>query len=116
MKVKLYGIPNCNTVKKALSWLEEHQIDFVFHDFKKLGIAETKLRDWAFVQGWELLMNRKGLTWKQLDLQIKESINSENAAVALMQEKTSLIKRPVLEANGKIFFGFDEVAYSNIFF
>ena len=113
--MKVYGIPNCDTVKKSLTWLKENGIEYEFHDFKKLGIAEQKLKEWASQTGWEPLVNKKGLTWRNLDQQVKDSVISDKAAFALMQEKTSVIKRPVLETNGKILLGFDEDAYKKQF-
>lgn len=107
--MKIYGIPNCNTVKKTLDWFKQHQIDYEFHDFKKLGITEAKLEEWAVQLGWEALINKKGTTWRALDTDLQQSINSKANAFRLMQEKTSVIKRPVVEtASGKIILGFDE--------
>lgn len=107
--MKIYGIPNCNTVKKTLDWFNQHQIDYEFHDFKKLGITEAKLEEWAAQLGWEALINKKGTTWRALDTDLQQSINSKANAFRLMQEKTSVIKRPVVEtASGKIILGFDE--------
>lgn len=109
--MKVYGIPNCDTVKKSLTWLKENGIPYEFHDFKKLGITESKLKEWANKVGWESLINKKGLTWRNLDPQIKDSITSEKAAFELMQEKTSLIKRPVIETGRGILQGFDQETY-----
>lgn len=107
--MKIYGIPNCNTVKKTLDWFKQHQIDYEFHDFKKLGITEAKLEEWAAQLGWEALINKKGTTWRALDMDLQQSIHSKANAFRLMQEKTSVIKRPVVEtASGKIILGFDE--------
>ena len=110
--MKVYGIKNCNTVAKALSWLKENQIDFEFHDFKKLGISESKLKEWADQLGWEALINKRGTTWKNLDADTQNSIISEDSAFKLMQEKTSLIKRPVIETDDNILLGFDEEKYN----
>ena len=113
--MKVYGIKNCNTVKKALEWLKDHNIDFEFHDFKKSGISEEKLRAWSAKAGWEPLINKKGTTWKKLDPEVQESIVSEDAAYKLMLDKTSVIKRPVIETgNGKILLGFNEHEYSEL--
>lgn len=107
--MKIYGIPNCNTVKKTLDQFKQHQIDYEFHDFKKLGITEAKLEEWAVQLGWEALINKKGTTWRALDTDLQQSINSKANAFRLMQEKASVIKRPVVEtASGKIILGFDE--------
>ena len=107
--MKIYGIPNCNTVKKTLDWFKQHQIDYEFHDFKKLGITEAKLEEWAAQLGWEALINKKGTTWRALDTDLQQSINSKANAFRLMQEKTSVIKLPVVEtASRKIILVFDE--------
>ena len=110
--MKVYGITNCNTVKKALDWLKANHVDYEFHDFKKLGISEEKLKEWDSKAGYEKFMNKQGLTWKQLDPTIKDSVNSAAEALPLLQQKTSMIKRPVIEDGGFLFFGFDESAYS----
>lgn len=112
----VYGIPNCNTVKKALDWLNEHQIAYEFHDYKKKGITAEKLQSWAAQTGWEALVNKKGTTWRQLDPAAQASVTSEKAAVTLMKEKTSVIKRPLIEKNNKVVaLGFDEEAYQKAF-
>lgn len=110
--MKVYGIKNCNTVAKGLNWLKENHLDFEFHDFKKLGISESKLKEWADQLGWEALINKRGTTWKNLDADTQNSIISEDSAFKLMQEKTSLIKRPVIETDDNILLGFDEEKYN----
>jgi arsenate reductase (glutaredoxin) len=108
----VYGIKNCNTVKSAIEWLNKNKIEFAFHDYKKLGIAQSKLTEWCKQVGWESLVNKRGTTWRQLDEGIQKKVANEKAAIALMLEKTSVIKRPVVEKNGKILLlGFDEVEY-----
>jgi arsenate reductase (glutaredoxin) len=111
--MKVYGITNCNTVKKALDWLKENHVKYEFHDFKKLGISEERLQEWDTKAGYEKFLNKQGLTWKQLDPQVKESIKTSGDALRLLQQKTSMIKRPVIEDNGFLFFGFDEGVYRN---
>ena len=113
--MKVYGIKNCNTVKKALDWLEKNHIDYEFHDFKKLGISEPKLEEWASKLDWESLINKRGTTWKQLDSAQQFAANSKDEAFKLMQEKTSVIKRPVIETERGIFLGFDDAAYRKFF-
>ncbi len=113
--MKVYGIKNCNTVKKALDWLEENNIKYEFHDFKKLGITESKLEEWASKLGWEPLVNKRGTTWKQLEPQRQTAVNSKPEAFKLMQEKTSVIKRPVIETENGILLGFDEASYKKLF-
>lgn len=112
--MKVYGITNCNTVKKALDWLKDHQVAYEFHDFKKFGISEEKLSEWDKKAGYEKFMNKQGLTYKQLDPSVKESIKTNADALKLLQQKTSMIKRPVIEADGFLFFGFDENAYKTL--
>ena len=112
--MKVYGIKNCDTVKKALKWLESHNIDFEFHDFKKSGISNEKLKEWSTKLGWEPLLNKRGTTWKKLDAETQNRIINENDAFKLMQEKTSVIKRPVIENGQDILIGFDENTYQQI--
>ncbi len=108
----VYGIKNCNTVKSALDWLKKNGVDFEFHDYKARGISEQKLKDWCQQVGWEALVNKKGTTWRQLDDATKEKISSEMEAIALMISKTSVIKRPLLEKDGKVLaLGFDEEVF-----
>ncbi|MBL4675418.1 MAG: Spx/MgsR family RNA polymerase-binding regulatory protein [Mucilaginibacter sp.] len=109
--MKVYGITNCNTVKKALDWLKANNVPYEFHDFKKLGISPEKLEEWDTKAGYEKFLNKQGLTWKQLDPAIKEGVKTKNDALKLLQEKTSMIKRPVIEKDGFLFFGFDEAVY-----
>jgi arsenate reductase len=112
----LYGIKNCNTVKNAVSWLNDKQVKFEFHDYKSRGITEEKLKAWSKQVGWENLVNKRGTTWRQLDDRTQKKITSEKAAIALMLEKTSVIKRPLIEENGKVVaLGFDESTYSEVF-
>ena len=108
----VYGIPNCNTVKKSLDWLKAHQIDFEFHDFKKKGITAEKLNSWSKVFGWETVLNRKGLTWKKLSKEEQAAIDTQDKAIAYLMENTSAIKRPIIEKDGKaILISFDEDRY-----
>ena len=111
----VYGITNCNTVKKALDWLKANKIDYEFHDFKKLGVSDEKLQEWDRKAGYEKFLNKQGLTWKQLDPQVKESIKTADDALKLLRQKTSMIKRPVIEDGGFLFFGFDQEVYQNHF-
>jgi len=111
----VYGIPNCDTVKKALTWLKANHIDFEFHDFKKLGISAKKLKEWDKKAGYEKFLNKKSSVWKDVDEQVKESIITADAAFLLLQEKTSIIKRPVIEDGKFLYFGFDEAVYEKHF-
>lgn len=112
----VYGIKNCNTVKSALDWLKKNNVEFEFHDYKSKGITESKLREWSRQTGWEPLVNKRGTTWRQLDAETQSSITDEKSAIALMMEKTSVIKRPLIESDGKVLtIGFDEAEYRKKF-
>jgi arsenate reductase (glutaredoxin) len=114
--ITIYGIKNCNTVKTALDWLKKKKIELEFHDYKSKGISEAKLQQWSKQVGWESLINKRGTTWRQLDEATQAKVISEAAAIALMKEKTSVIKRPLIEDNGKIVaLGFDESVYKGLF-
>ena len=113
--MKVYGITNCDTVKKALTWLKANNVEYEFHDFKKLGVSDEKLNEWNDKAGYEKFLNKQGLTWKQLDPAVKETITSAPEALALLKQKTSMIKRPVIEDGGFLFFGFNEDVYKQHF-
>ena len=113
--MKLYGIPNCNTVKKARTWLETHGVAYEFHDFKKHGVTQTLLSGWLKQIGWQKLLKKTGPTWGQLPDEVKTSIKDDVSALALMLEKPNIIKRPVLERNGTVLAtGFNEADYDNL--
>jgi Spx/MgsR family transcriptional regulator len=113
--MKVYGITNCNTVKKALDWLKANHVSYEFQDFKKLGVAPEKLQEWNDKAGYEKFLNKQGLTWKQLDPEVKESVKTSADALKLLHQKTSMIKRPVIEDGNFLFFGFDEEVYKKHF-
>ena len=110
---KLYGIPNCDTIKKARKWLKDNDIDYEFHDYKKLGVPEKELKTWMRQVGWDVLLNKRGTTWRTLDEKIKESVN-ETSAIQIMLDNPSIIKRPVLVKGKNILVGFKESEYSEI--
>lgn len=113
--MKLYGIPNCNTVKKARTWLETHGVAYEFHDFKKHGVTQTLLSGWLKQIGWQKLLKKTGPTWGQLSDEVKTSIKDDVSALALMLEKPNIIKRPVLERNGTVLAtGFNEADYDKL--
>lgn len=112
--VTLYGIPNCDTVRKARKWLDAHDIAYEFHDYKKKGISKTALTGWCRELGWETLLNRRGTTWRKLDEADRENLN-QTRAIALMMDNTSLIKRPVVVADATLLVGFDEAQYQQQF-
>ena len=113
--MKVYGITNCNTIKKALDWLKANHVNYEFHDFKKLGVSADKLKEWDKKAGYEKFMNKQGLTWKQLNPAVKDGVKTSADALKLLQEKTSMIKRPVIEDGDFLFFGFDEAVYNQHF-
>jgi len=109
----VFGIPNCDTVKKARTWLAEHQVDFVFHDFKKLGVPAEQLPHWIAAVGWEKLVNRKGTTWRKLDAQTQAGVVDAASARALMLANPSVIKRPVVVwGTGQVSVGFDDASFA----
>ena len=112
----VYGIPNCDTIKKAISWLQKNKIPHEFYDYKKKGIPARKLKSWSKQVGWEILLNKRGTTWRELTVPAQASVTNENAAISLLAENTSAIKRPVIEKDDKVIIvGFTESAYENIF-
>ncbi|HSI28519.1 MAG: ArsC family reductase [Methylophilus sp.] len=114
--MKLYGIPNCSTVKKARAWLDQHAIAYEFHDFKKLGLDAATGQQWLTQQPWEKLVNRSGMTWRNLSDAEKNAVVDATSALPLMQDKTSVIKRPVLVNQEQILaLGFNEADYSQLF-
>jgi Spx/MgsR family transcriptional regulator len=106
MPITIYGIKNCDTMKKARAWLDKHKVDYAFHDYKTAGIDRGKLEGWAKKVGWDTLLNRAGTTFKKLPDKDKASV-TETKAIALMLAQPSMIKRPVLEiGGGKLLVGF----------
>ena len=113
--MKLYGIPNCNTVKKARTWLEENGIAYEFHDFKKQGIDEATIKQWLTQSTWDKLVNRAGMTWRNLSDAEKAAVIDNASATELMMIKTSVIKRPLLVKDGTLLaLGFDEAKYQQL--
>jgi len=112
MMVEFYGIPNCDTVKKARKWLDSEGIDYTFHDYKKEGADPARLAEWANSVGWEVLLNRRGTTFRKLSDADKEGIDQAKA-IRLMAENPSMIKRPVVKYGGKVLVGFKENDWSD---
>jgi arsenate reductase len=113
---KVYGIPNCDTIKKVSNWLNERKIPFEFHDYKQKGISAEKLADWCAQAGWETIFNKRSTTWKELDAATQAKTTTAAAAIKIMQEHNSIIKRPVIERNGKIVaVGFNEKTFQEVF-
>ena len=111
MTITLYGIPNCDTVKKARTWLDQAGLSYQFHDFKKAGLGKATVAGWLKHVPWEILVNKKGTTWRGLPDATKEAIVDAATATALMLETTSVIKRPVLCTNNQVLVGFDADLY-----
>jgi arsenate reductase (glutaredoxin) len=112
--VRLYGIANCDTMKRARAWLDGHGVEYDFHDYKKAGIDDTLVRGWVAELGWEVLVNRRGTTWRRLPESARDGINAESA-IRLMVEHPSLIRRPVLDTGEARHVGFSEDLYRGLF-
>ena len=103
----VYGIPNCDTVKKARTWLTDHGLNATFHDFKKQGVPAAEVDVWLAAVGWETLLNRKGITWRKLDPALQASVTDSDSAKQVMLAHASTIKRPVIAwPSGQITVGF----------
>ncbi len=110
----LYGIKNCDTVKKARRWLELHGVDYHFHDFREQGIDAAQVREWLQELGWENLVNRRSTTWKQLDPDVRENMDEDSALAAILEHPT-LVKRPVLDTGSQRIVGFKAASYERTF-
>ncbi|WP_153233568.1 ArsC family reductase [Glaciimonas soli] len=115
MAITLYGIPNCDTVKKARTWLEEQEIAYTFHNFKKDGVSQELITTWLADIAWDTLVNRKGTTWRNLPEQRRAKITDAVSATPLMIENPSIIKRPVLFTGKNTYVGFSDELYQRIF-
>ena len=112
MELTLFGIKNCDTMKKAMKWLDDNSVAYHFHDYKKEGVPEQRLRQWLEALGWETVINKRGTTWRKLDDVVKESMNTEKS-VNLAMENSSVIKRPILQSNDFILVGFKADEWGN---
>ena len=113
--INVYGIPNCDTVKKARAWLTEQGLAYTFHDFKKQGVPTGNLPAWVNAVGWDKLLNRQGTTWRKLDAATQASTNTPQGAQALMVANPSIVKRPVVQwPNGDVTVGFDSAQWAEI--
>ncbi len=106
----LYGIPNCDTVKKARTWLEQRGIDYHFHDYKKSGIDAATLKRWCQEFGFEQVVNQRGTTWRKLDEAARSNLN-QGKVIKLMQAQPSVIKRPIVDTGTALLLGFSEESY-----
>ena len=111
MPITIYGIKNCDTMKKARAWLDGHGVAYAFHDYKTAGIERERLERWTKKVGWETLLNRTGTTFKKLPDKDKDGL-TEKKAIALMLAQPSMIKRPVLDLGGKLLVGFKPEIYA----
>lgn len=111
--IKIYGIPNCDTMKKAMKWLDKNKLIYDFHDYKKWGVPEKELKQWVKIAGWEVVLNKRSTTWKNLDEKLKQSLN-EYSAIRIMLENPSSIKRPVLVKDKTLLIGFKEDEYKSL--
>lgn len=108
----VYGIKNCNTVKKALNWLEENNKEYIFHDYKKEPATKEKLEAWEKLTSWESLVNKKGTTWKKLSAEEQQAVVDNDSANKVLLQNNSMIKRPLIELNNDLILGFDETTYN----
>jgi len=112
----IYGLPYCDATRLAMDWFNERKLAFQLHDYKTQGITATELNRWCDQQGWEVIMNKRSTTWRSLDADTQASITNQQTAVATMAANTSLIKRPVIELDGKVLaVGFNEKLYAKVF-
>lgn len=111
--ITVYGISNCDTIKKARKWLSDNGKDYSFHDYKKQGVPEKELRSWVKQLGWETLLNKRGTTWRKLDDAIKASVD-EASAIQIMLDNPSIIKRPVVSSGKTLLVGFSAEEYAQL--
>jgi Spx/MgsR family transcriptional regulator len=112
----LYGIKNCDTVQKTMKWLTKHKKSFRFHDYKLSGIDESTLKSWCKQVGWEQLLNKRSTTWRELGDNVQATVTNEKAAIRIMLENNSIIKRPVItEGSTIVVVGFNEAEYAKKF-
>ena len=112
--ITLYGISNCDTIKKARSWLNEHRVSFEFHDYRKQGLDRDQLQSMTSALGWETMLNRRGTTWRALPETLKNTIDSESA-LQVMLDNPAIIKRPIMDRQGSFHIGFSPAQYQEIF-
>ena len=111
--ITLYGIPNCDTIKKARKWLDTNDIEYRFHDYRKDGITQKQLKAWADELGWDSLLNRRGTTWRKLSETKRDGIN-KSSAIALMAAQPAMIKRPLLDTGHNKLLGFNPDTYKEL--
>lgn len=115
MAITVYGIPNCDTTRKAISLLNKNKIAFVFHDYKLEGISKQKLEQWIAEKGLETIFNKRSTTWKELSPADQKKADDRNAAIGLMMQHNSIIKRPVIEDGSNLAVGYNETEIKGLF-
>ena len=110
----LYGIPNCDTIRKAKRWLQDNQVEFQFHDFRKHGLKKSQLQAWVDELGWKVLLNKRGTTWRKLPDEQKANVD-QDTAIELLLAEPAMIKRPVLDLGERRVVGFSADSYEEIF-
>ena len=113
-KIIIYGIPNCDTTKKAMAWLQKNNIAFSFHDYKLQGISKEKLAAWCSKKGWETIFNKRSTTWRELVEAEQNKVIDQEAAIKVMLQNNSIIKRPIVEYSNAIIAGFKETEYTDL--
>jgi arsenate reductase (glutaredoxin) len=113
-KIIIYGIPNCDTTKKAMVWLQKNNIAFSFHDYKLQGISKEKLAAWCGKKGWETIFNKRSTTWRELPEAEQNKVIDQEAAIKVMLQNNSIIKRPIVEYSNVIIVGYNETAYKGL--
>ena len=113
-EVTLYGIPNCDTIKKARAWLDDHGIAYSFYDYRKQGLDYKQLQSMVSALGWEAMLNRRGTTWRALSSEIRDHVDADSA-MRVMLENPVIIKRPILAADDRLHLGFSDAQYREIF-
>lgn len=114
--ITIFGIPNCDTIKKTRKWFDSNNIVYHFHDFRTQGISEERLKQWCADKGWETLLNKRSTTWKELPIDEQQRIKNTSSAIALMLQNPTIIKRPVIEIDDKIVvIGYDDTIFKKIF-
>lgn len=114
MDTKIYGIKNCDTMKKALKWLDDHGVDYIFHNFKKDGFDKGIVEQAIEEHGWDTVINKRGTTWRQLPPSVQNKMNTQKA-LEIAEDNPSIIKRPLLLRLGQTFIGFDPKRYKDLF-
>lgn len=114
MSVIMYGIPNCDTIKKAKKWLETNRISYDFHDFRKQGVDDLMIEKFCHKLGWETVLNKRGTTYRQLTQEQKDTLDKESA-IRLMAQHPAMVKRPVLSVDGELHIGFKPEQYATLF-